>query len=289
MPSTVLRLTVTTGLLMLLFSCGGNLPEDVQLAYAELPAAVDFNFHVRPILSDRCFHCHGPDEAARQADLRLDREDDLFKVMDSLSGKQLVVAGKPLESDLIERILHTDPEVVMPPGNSDLSLSSREKAILVKWIEQGAGWKKHWAFTPPVKAPLPKVARMELIENEIDHFVLARLDQLNLVPAPRAQKRALIRRVTLDLTGLPPTPEEVVAFVNDATPTAYEALVDRLLASPAYGERWAWEWLDVARYSDTNGYQADFTRTVWPWRDWVIRAFNANMPYDEFSIKQLAG
>jgi len=264
------------------------MPEAVEIAYEDLPEKIDFNFHVRPILSDRCFHCHGPDENARKANLRLDVEEGMFS---KIKDKEVfpVVAGKPSESELIERILSDDLETVMPTPESNLSLSSQEKAILVKWVEQNAEWKTHWAFNAPQKAVLPEVKSTDWPKNEIDYFVLDKLESLGLEPSPEAQKETLIRRLSFDLNGLPPTPEEIAQFVNDTSEKAYENLVDRLLASPRYGERWAWEWLDVARYSDTNGFQGDYTRDMWPWRDWVIRALNTNMPFDEFTVKQMAG
>jgi len=262
--------------------------DEIKIAYDNLPETIDFNFHIRPILSDRCYACHGPDEKARQANLRLDIESDVFA---SISGKELfpIVAGKPNQSEVIKRILHEDPELIMPTPESNMTLTSSEKAILIKWVEQGAEWKNHWAFEYPKKSELPKISKTEWAKNEIDYFVLNKLDALELQPSQEAAKETLIRRLFFDLIGLPPTPEQVAAFKNDTSEKAYEVLVDRLLSSKGYGERWAWEWLDVARYSDTNGFQGDFTRDSWPWRDWVIQAFNQNMPYDEFSIKQLAG
>lgn len=281
------RLFLLLGLTIFL-SCGPNMPKEVEIAYHNLPEVIDFNFHVRPILSDRCFACHGPDEKARKANLRLDVEASIFE---QLEDKELfsVVPKQPGESELIKRILHEDPELVMPTPESNMKLSAEEKATLIKWVEQGAEWKNHWAFESPKKAELPKISSEEWIQNEIDYFVLNKLDYLELQPSSEASKETLIRRLSFDLTGLPPTPEQVADFKNDSSDKSYELLVDRLLASKNYGERWAWEWLDVARYSDTNGFQGDFTRDMWPWRDWVIKAFNSNMPYDEFSIKQLAG
>ncbi|MEO0331138.1 MAG: DUF1549 domain-containing protein, partial [Bacteroidota bacterium] len=264
------------------------MPNDVQLAYQDLPEKVDFNFHVRPILSDRCFHCHGPDENARESGLRLDQEEAIFA---NIPEKETfaVVAGNPQQSELVHRILSEDPDMVMPTPESNLSLTTEEKAVLIKWIEQGAEWKTHWAFNAPVKVELPEVERTDWLRNEIDYFVLDKLESLSLAPSDEASKETLIRRLSFDLNGLPPTPEEIRAFKEDTSEKAYENLVDRLLASPRYGERWAWEWLDVARYADTNGFQGDPTRKMWPWRDWVIRAFNENLPYDEFTVMQLAG
>jgi len=269
-------------------SCGPQMPESVELAYDKLPEKIDFNFQVRPILSDRCFACHGPDENARKADLRLDTEEGLFSM---LKDKELypVVAGKPDASAIITRILSEDPEMVMPTPESNLTLTDDEKATLLKWVEQGAEWKTHWAYTAPVKTAVPEVRTEDWARNEIDYFVLDKLESLGISPSEEADKETLIRRLSFDLNGLPPTPDEIRTFKDDKSPNAYENLVDRLLASPRYGERWAWEWLDVARYADTNGFQGDATRDMWPWRDWVIQAFNENMPYDEFTIKQLAG
>ncbi len=272
----------------LFFGCSSRLPDEVKTAYEQLPETIDFNFHVRPILSDRCYPCHGPDENARKGEFRLDDETEVFaKRVDS--DVIPVVPGNPRKSALIFRILQEDPEMMMPPPESKLSLTAPEKAILVKWVRQGAEWKKHWAFIPPIKALLPKVQNSDWPENEIDHFVLHRLESMGLSPSDKAEKRVLIRRLSFDLTGLPPSLEEIQRFEEDQSANAYEQLVDRLLASPKYGERWCWEWLDVARYADTNGFQGDPTRNMWPWRDWVINAFNQNMPYDQFTVQQLAG
>ena len=273
---------------LLFLACGPYLPENVAEAYQDLPEKIEFNFHVRPILSDRCFSCHGPDENARKANLRLDKEEVVYS---KIPKKETftIYPGQPEKSQLIKRIFSGDPDLVMPVPESNLSLSSREKAILYKWIEQGAQWQTHWAYTPPKKLTLPSTEDSLWPRNEIDLFVLKQLEAVGFSPSKEANKTTLIRRLSFDLTGLPPSLEAVNNFVNDASEAAYENLVDSLLASSSYGERWAWEWLDVARYADTNGFQGDFTRDMWPWRDWVIRAFNQNMPYDQFTIKQLAG
>lgn len=268
--------------------CDSRLPDEVAEATHNLPEVIDFNFHVRPILSDRCFHCHGFDENARKANLRLDVEEAATTMIPE-SGNTPVVPGKPNNSAVVERILSQDPELVMPPAESKLELSAEEKAILVKWIEQGAFWKKHWAYIPPEKAELPEIQNESWPKNEIDYFVLKKLENLGWTPSEEAARETLIRRLSFDLTGLPPTPEEVGQFKEDKSANAYEKLVDRLLSSRHFGERWAWEWLDVARYADTNGFQGDPTRTMWPWRDWVVKAFNNNMPFDEFTVKQIAG
>ena len=272
----------------ILIGCSSPYPEEVAEAYEDLPEVIDFNFHVRPILSDRCFHCHGPDENARKAGLRLDTREAAISQLHENPGFP-IVPNKPGSSEVIHRVLSTDEALVMPPAESKLLLSAEEKAILIKWIEQGAEWKKHWAFIPPEKALLPEVKDTSWPINELDYFVLDKLERMELKPSERADKRTLIRRLSFDLTGLPPTLEEIQGFLSDDSPQAYEKVVDRLMASESYGERWAWEWLDVARYADTNGYQGDPTRIMWPWRDWVIEAFNSNMLFDEFTVKQIGG
>ncbi len=248
---------------------------------------VDFNFDVRPILSDRCFACHGPDEKARKAQMRLDQRDGLLDPRKG--GKPVIVPGDVQASGLIERIFATDPDDLMPPPDSHLELSAAEKEVLRRWIEQGAAWKDHWAFNPvgPVEPPTVKDARK--VRNPIDQFVVARLEEAGLHPSPPADPARLLRRLSFDLVGLPPRSEDVAALVADPSPEAYEKAVDRLLASPSYGERMANDWLDVARYADTYGYQADVERDLSPWRDWVIQAFNENLPYDQFITWQLAG
>ncbi len=267
-----------------LAGCRSDLPRDVRRAASDLPERVDFNFDVRPILSDRCYACHGPDEATREAGLRLDTEEGALATrLDS--GGYAIVPGDLAASVLAHRILSDDPEEMMPPPESNLALSAADKAVLVRWIEQGAEWKPHWSFIPPEKAPLPDADA----EQPIDRFILARLNRERIDPAPEAPKETLLRRLTLDLTGLPPTLEELDTFLADDAPDAYTRVVDRLLASPAYGERWAWDWLDAGRYADTNGFQGDPTRTMWPWRDWVVRSINQNVPYDRFTVDQLAG
>jgi hypothetical protein len=252
-----------------------------------LPEVVDFNFHVRPILSDRCFACHGPDDRARKADLRLDRPENARAELPS--GRRAIVPGRPGRSELATRIMSTDPSVAMPAPESRLTLDDREKALLIRWIEQGAEWKPHWAFIPPAKPVPPAGKTVGWARNDIDRFVLATLESKGLSPSAEASRETLVRRLSFDLTGLPPTLEEIDAFVADPSPDAYEKVVDRLLDAPAYGERMAVEWLDVARYADSHGYQDDGMRQMWPWRDWVISAFNENLPFDDFVAWQLAG
>jgi hypothetical protein len=254
---------------------------------APLPEAVEFNRDIRPILSDRCYSCHGPDQAQRQSKLRLDVEDGAKA---DLGGRFGIVPGDASRSELIRRITSAEPGRRMPPAWAGTAkLPDREIELLRRWIDQGARWQKHWSFIPPRRPAIPPVSDAGWVRNPIDAFVLARLDREHLKPSPEADRRRLIRRVTLDLTGLPPAPGEVDAFVNDPSPEAYEKAVDRLLASPRYGERMAARWLDAARYADTNGYQTDGERFMWRWRDWVIDAFNHNLPYDRFTVEQIAG
>jgi len=249
---------------------------------------IEFNRDIRPILSDNCFQCHGPDANQRKAGLRLDTEEGAFRTEDDV---RPFVAGKPGGSEAYRRITTGNPDDVMPPSDSGRSLTGAEKESIRRWIEQGAEWQKHWAFISPKRPALPsgRALGQARPRNAIDPFILARLSDEQLAPSPVAAKRTLIRRATLDLTGLPPTPAEVEAFVADSRPRAYERLVDRLLASPRYGEHMAQGWLDAARYADTNGFQADRTRNQWHWRDWVVDALNHNMPFDEFTVEQLAG
>ncbi|WDI43185.1 DUF1553 domain-containing protein [Bremerella sp. P1] len=253
---------------------------DVRLARAQ--SSIDFNRDIRPIFAARCFACHGPDESHREADLRLDERDAAIDY-------GAIVPNSPDESLLLERILTDDPELQMPPPHTNDTLTAEQKEKFRKWIQEGAPYAEHWAFVPPEKPPVPEVSDAKWPRDDIDRFVLARLERDGLKPSPDADKYALVRRVYLDLIGLPPTPAEADAFVNDQDPQAYEKLVDRLLASKHYGERWAREWLDLARYSDTNGYEKDRPRSIWPYRDWVIRAINDDMPFDQFTIEQIAG
>jgi Protein of unknown function (DUF1553)/Protein of unknown function (DUF1549)/Planctomycete cytochrome C len=241
---------------------------------------VDFSRDILPILSENCFRCHGPDEKARKAKLRLDRHEGALRV---------IVPGKSGDSELIRRVTSNEPEEVMPPPKTKRTLSSQQKELLRRWVDQGAPWGKHWAYESLHRPPVPVAKSSSWCRNEIDRFVLARLEREGLSPCPKAARETLLRRVTLDLTGLPPSLEEIDAFLSDPAPDAYEDAVDRLLASPRYGERMATSWLDAARYADTNGYQNDFARSMWPWRDWVIGAFNRNLPFDQFLVEQLAG
>jgi hypothetical protein len=260
-----------------------------QASASEVPERVDFNWHVKPILSDRCFFCHGPDDRTRHADLRLDTREGIFAALEYAEGSHVVRPGEPGESELYLRISADADGYRMPPTDSKLTLTRDEIAVLRRWIEQGAEWKEHWSLVPPEAVRVPEVRDQAWPRNEIDRFVLERLEREGLQPAAEADRERLIRRVTLDLTGLPPTIDEIDAFLSDDSPQAYERLVDRLLASDRFGERMAVDWLDAARYADTYGYQADVYRDVWPYRDWVIRALNDNLPFDQFLTWQLAG
>lgn len=259
-------------------------PETVKNDSVSMPELVEFNRDIRPILSENCFFCHGPDAAERKADLRFDTEEGAKR---DLGGYAAIVSGDASKSDLIERIEHADPDSIMPPPESSRVLTETEKALLGRWIDQGATWQKHWSFEPPVRRELPEVTGDPI--NEVDHFILSKLEEKQLVPSALAEKRTLIRRVSMDLTGLPPTLAEVEAFVADESEEAYERLVDRLLDSDAHAERMAWQWMEVARYADTDGYQNDGPREMWAWRDWVINAYRENLPFDQFTIEQLAG
>lgn len=250
---------------------------------ADALPAVSYNREIRPILSENCFHCHGQDASERKADLRLD-------TLEGQRSGDAITPGKPEESHLLKRILSTDPDDIMPPPDSHRSLNEEQKDLIHRWISQGANYEAHWAFIAPQRPQLPEAGKTDLpILNPIDHFVAAKLASHELPASPEADKATLLRRVTLDLIGLPPSPEEIDSFVADTSPRAYEKVVDRLLVSPHYGERMALPWLDAARYADSNGFQQDGDTHQWIWRDWVVKALNADMPFDQFSTEQLAG
>ena len=257
------------------------LPHAIAQSSAGKP--VDFNRDVRPILSDNCFACHGPDDKQRMARLRFDTREG------AMAKPGVILAGDAASSKLIQRVTAKDPTLRMPPPDSGHALTEQQIATLTRWIDEGARWSAHWAYQPPVRPDLPSVTNTTWPRNAIDRFVLARLEREGLRPAVEADKATLLRRLSLDLTGLPPTPQQVDAFLADPSPDAYEKNVDRLLASVHYGERMALMWLDLARYADTHGYHIDSHRDMWPWRDWVIRAFNDNMRFDQFTVEQLAG
>jgi len=243
---------------------------------------LDFNRDIRPILSENCFYCHGQDPAKREADLRLDDRN-------AAVAARAIVPGEPGASSILERIHSSDPDVVMPPPDSNRRLTDAQKAAIERWIREGAEYEAHWAYLPPMRPAPPEVRHAEWPKNDIDRFVLARIEEAGLEPAPEADRVTLIRRLHADFIGLPPSVDEVDAFVADESPDSYEKLVDRLLASPHYGERMALPWLDAARYADSNGFQQDGDTWQWMWRDWVVKAINDDMPFDRFSIEQLAG
>lgn len=257
---------------------------------AVIPATVSYNFHVRPILSDKCFKCHGPDKNQLKAGLRLDNAESAYAPLQETKGAFAIVPGKPEASEMMKRITSKDTAYQMPTPESHLgALTDQEIGIIEKWIAQGAVYEKHWALLPPVKTELPPVPDKNWVKNEIDYFTLARMTEKGLQPNAEATPEYLLKRATMDLTGLVPTEAEMDAFLADNTAEAYEKMLDRLLATPQYGEKMALYWLDIARYSDSYGYQDDNIRSQWPYRDWVIHAFNINMPYDQFVTWQLAG
>lgn len=259
----------------------GNIP---------LPEVVDYNFHIKPLLSDNCYACHGPDANKRQAGLRLDVPEAAFGELPESPGRYAIVPGKPNSSALYEHMVTTDANKLMPPPDSRLALNDHEKKLIKKWIEQGAPFEKHWAYLAPQKKEPPKSkGNSPWGINEIDAFILEKLEEHQLRPAPEADVPTLLRRMALDLTGLPPSPAVVASLLQEPEELILEKAIDTFLADPAYGERMTQSWLDVARYADSHGYQDDSYRTMWPWRDWVIHAFNTNMPYDRFLTVQLAG
>jgi len=277
-------------LFLVIYSCGGpDLPETVSMAYEELPKKLDFNQHVKPILSDKCFVCHGPDKAKISAGLQLHNAKAAYSELPESPGKFAIDPGNLKKSEMFFRTLTEDPKLIMPPPESHLTLTAKEKATLVKWIEDGAEYKDHWAFIAIQQTLPPKVKDNHLPKNEIDNYILSKLESQDLSFAQEADKETLLRRLSFDLTGMPPTVQEIDVFLADKSPNAYEKQVDRLLASDRYGEQMALDWMDVSRFADTHGYSVDRYRDMSPWRDWVIDAFNKNQPYDEFVTWQLAG
>lgn len=278
--------------LFIFSSCNTNTTSGKLVAINEanktVPDVVDFTFDVKPIISDRCFKCHGPDKNAIEGGLSLNSPEDAYMALGELKDHYAIVPKDVEKSTLVERIYTQDPNLKMPPPESNLDLTEYEKSVLTKWIEQGAEYKAHWAFSPPVKPEIP-AKKQDWGNNEIDAFIAAKLDQNGITPNERASKEKLIRRVSFDLTGLPPTVEQIQKFVSDTSEKAYENLIDSLLVTNDYAEHMAAEWMDISRYADTHGYQDDFERIMWPWRDWVIHAFKKNMPYDQFVTYQLAG
>jgi hypothetical protein len=279
---TIVQLVVLASLCGL-WSCGQKDSPTVDLASSD---QVSYNFHIRPILSDKCFACHGPDANKREADLRLDTEEGAFKGLKENPGMYALVAGKPEQSAVYHRIISEDPGELMPPPESNLKLTPEEIALLKKWIEQGAKYEPHWAF---LKVDKPAVPQSNWGSNEIDAFTVAKMKANKLKPNPEAQPHELIKRATLDLTGLPPSPAILDKYANFSGQNTYEKLLDELLAQPAFGEKLGVLWMDISRYADSYGYQDDEVRSQWPYRDWVIHAFNSNLPYDQFLTWQLAG
>lgn len=281
------RAGILSVMIILCIGCKPSLPEPVQVAYASLPEVIDYNFHVKPILSDRCYPCHGPDENTRKGNLRLDIEEEAFAKL--ANGNVAFMKGHPGRSEAVRRMISTDESYLMPPPSSKLILTPEEIAVITKWLEQGAEWKEHWSLLPIESPEPPKIEKPWTSINEIDQFIQAELEEQGLEPAPLADKERLLRRVTMDLTGLPPTLEEMDDFLQDSSPDAYEKVVDRLLLTDAHAERMAMEWLDIARYSDSHGVSFDGYRNMWPYRDWVIASFKDNLSYNQFIIDQVAG
>lgn len=258
------------------------------LLISSIPENIDFNFHVKPIISDKCFACHGPDEKKRAANLRLDTEEGLYQLTEDLSS-YVINKENPEKSELLRRIFHENKSISMPPPESNLILTDHEKSILEKWIIEGAEWKKHWSYIKPILPSVPEVKNKDWVNNPIDNFILKNIENNQLDISNKEEKEILIRRVYFDLIGLPPTVEEIDNFLNDNSEKAYSNLVDKLLNSENFGERMASIWMDIARYGDSHGYQDDLERVMWPWRDWVIHAYNTNLSYDKFITWQIAG
>lgn len=275
-----------TGMLFAVFVCARLIPPAAHAADSASGSTVDFNREIRPIFSEFCYPCHGPDKHGRKADFRLDVEEGVFE---DRGGYQAIVRGKSDESELFVRLASDSPNEIMPPPKFHKRPSRQQIELVRRWIDQGAVWQKHWSYNSVERPKLPTVGKVGWARNAIDHFILAALESEQLMPATAADKLVLLRRVTFDLTGLPPTPDAARAYLNDTSADAYERVVDRLLASPQHGEHMARFWLDAARYGDTHGLHLDNYREMWPYRDWVIQAFNAAMPFDQFTVEQLAG
>ena len=276
------------GLAAVIISC--HSPNSKSVASEDIPDVVSYNFNIRPILSDKCFKCHGPDANKRKADLRLDLPEGAFAALKDEPSAHAIVPGDPEASELYRRITSPDSDQLMPTPTSHLKrLSPYEVALIKKWIKQGAKYEKHWAFIPPKLPAIPDVKDKAWPKNEIDYFVRFKQEQMGFEPNPEADKERLLKRLSFDLNGLPPDIKLMDKFLADNSPKAYEKIVDELMARPQYGEKMALHWLDIARYADSHGYQDDNYRTQWPWRDWVIHAYNENLPYKDFITWQLAG
>lgn len=278
----LLRPVIFTVILVFVFSCRDD-------SARKKAGQMDYAFDVKPILSDRCYKCHGPDEAKRESNLRLDTEEGALAMVGEKLDHVIIVRGMADSSELVKRIYSSDPDLQMPPPDSKLALTDQEKEILKKWIDQGAQWKPHWAFQKPVKSIIPKVKRKKWPRNEIDYFTLAKMEEMNFNPSRPAADHILARRIAFDITGLPPSPQLLDQLISSDAEDRFEVYIDSLFKQSSYGENQASAWLDLARYGDTHGYQDDLPRVMWPWRDWVIHAFNRNMPYDQFVTWQLAG
>ena len=250
---------------------------------------VNFNFDVKPILSDKCYTCHGPDDKARKANLRLDIEEGFYSALEENPNHFVIDKNNPNKSEILKRIDSEEAKYVMPPPESNLKLTEKEKEILKSWVAQGGKWEPHWAYTKPELPDLPEINIENWASNEIDYFIANKLESKGMSPSKIEEKEILIRRAYFDLTGLPPSLENIDDFISDSSDSAYERVIDNLLESKAYGERMAAIWMDLSRYGDSHGYQDDQERIMWPWRDWVIHAYNSNMPYDKFITWQMAG
>ncbi|MEX2511735.1 MAG: PSD1 and planctomycete cytochrome C domain-containing protein [Cyclobacteriaceae bacterium] len=277
---------ILIGVLLILTSCSQSQNSDSTLSPGE---QISYNFHVRPLLSDNCFACHGPDANKRESGLRLDNAEGAYAALKENPEAHAIVPGKPEQSEVVRRLFTDDDSEMMPPPSSNLKLGEQEKEIIRNWIKQGGEYEPHWAFEVPEKSPLPEISNTEWVQNEIDHFILARLERLGLEPNGPAEKMHLLKRLSIDLTGLPPSMEMMNTYKKDESSAATEKIIDKLLSNPTFGERMAVLWMDISRYSDSYGYQDDNIRTQWPYRDWVIHAFNNNLPYDQFITWQLAG
>ena len=267
-----------------------NTKQSVELIKSDFKIdEVNFNFDVKPILSDKCYTCHGPDDKARKANLRLDIESGFYKSLEDNPNHYVINKNSPEKSEILNRINSENASYVMPPPESNLKLSDREKEVLKKWVDQGGNWEPHWAYTKPKLPNIPEIDLENWASNEIDYFIAKKLNSVGMTPSEKEEKEILIRRAYFDLIGLPPTIQEIDEFVSDNSNNAYEKVIDKLLESKSYGERMAAIWMDLSRYGDSHGYQDDQERIMWPWRDWVIHAYNTNMTYDKFITWQMAG
>lgn len=291
MKQKIAIVTILALLIAFLYALKSGVFESTPHDYVsmKMPEVVDYNFHIKPVLSDNCYTCHGPDANKRKAGLRLDIAENAFAELPENPGKFAVVPNKSGESELYRRIVSDEPTELMPPSDSQLHLKEYEKELIKKWIKQGGKFEKHWAYLSPVKKEIPTTESFDWGTNEIDGFILRKLQENNLNPSEKAPIKSILRRVSLDLTGLPPNQDAINRLLKNNSEDIIHKAIDEFLASPAYGERMTQSWLDLARYADSHGYQDDSYRTMWPWRDWVIHAFNKNLPYDEFLTWQLAG